>query len=54
MNNEMQKIVVVSPLTKQRLDKMKYNEAQKGLRVTLGGIVDRLVADECKRAEETI
>lgn len=44
--NEMQKIVVVSPITKKRLDEMKLEEGQKGLRTTLGGIVDKLVENE--------
>ena len=53
MNNDMQKIVVISPLTKTRLDEMKLGDAKKGIRSTLGGIVDRLVENEYEQRKET-
>lgn len=45
-------IVVVSPLTKKRLEVMKKTDKKTGLRSTLGGIIDRLVANEYEQRKE--
>lgn len=44
MNNDG--IIRVSPLTKEKLDKMKLADKNSGLNSTMSGIVDRLVANE--------
>ena len=50
--NQLQKIVVISPLTRTMLGKIKTASNQQGKRETLGGIVERLVEDEYKRIEK--
>ena len=50
--NSLQKIVVVSPITRELLGKIKTASNEKGRRETLGGIVERLVENEYERINQ--
>ena len=45
-------IIRVSPLTKEKLDKMKQADKNSGLNSTMSGIVDRLVANEYEQRKK--
>ena len=47
--DNMQKMIVVSPATKTRLEEIKLIQKKAGQRSTMGGIVDKLVSDEYDR-----
>lgn len=47
-------ILQVSPLTKQRLEELKKTDREAGMNSTMGGIVDKLVANEYKRVKKTV